>query len=549
MHRALLPLLALLTATAPGMGAERSWSGGDGAWKDPRQWTGATIPGEADAAILAAGSSTVDAPTAVGGVILRGKGSLRVRKELVVGPATGDGNPLITEAGSAVAIEEGAKLTLRRGRLGTITLAGAWALKPGSELELLAAATGGLHLVNTGTLDQRGGIIHYHWTAEADHVRGFLNSPGATWRLTDAATIRMNHEKGDKNGSHSVLDPLRNEGTMRIEGGSTLPAYRMENSGQLTLGDCRLGALTVLRNEPKGAIAVAGEALIGHAESPGWSEARLENGGEGQQGASLRVGDGAKPAVLTFMGGKMSLMNAAACTVEVAAKATIALHSPMHEQAGNHPRGTTIINRGQWLQRGGLSFRPTANPPQVVGINNWSMLRFDGAEVTIERLPARHKHFNEGGETSIFNNRTGVLSGTATVTYANRTEIAVGDRLLVISSGTIAPGTEDKVGTLAFVNADVRFSDTGTGTLAIRVAGPGAADQLALAGEHGGALVLSEEGATLTVTTLPGFAAKKPTTWRIVAAKRVEGAFSATELPKGFAIAVDGQGVVLSYQP
>jgi hypothetical protein len=556
MLRTLLPILALAPILLPG--AEIAWGGGNGTWADAGKWTGGVCPGQADVAVFAGDAGTIEvaAPATVGGVALKGpgKGTLRVRGDLVVGPADGEGSPLTSAADGPVAVEiQGRRLTLRRGRVGTVTLAGSWTMTKGSTLELLSTAGGGFRFVNTGTLVQDGGTVLFHWTQAADATRMFHNMAGATWRLAGGSTVALNHEKGDESASHTILETSRNDGEMRIEGGSQLPVVRFDNAGQLILGECRLGGPAkfecLVRNEAKGVVSIVGEALIGHPEPQGSVWARLENGREDQQGATLRIGDGTVPATLTITSGTMSVANAAGCSTEVAAKATLALLSPTHEAAGNSSRGTTIINRGEWTQRGRLQFRPVQNAAQIAGINNWGTLRFAGAEVAIERLPARNPHFKEGAETSIFNNRSGVLGGTATVAYANQTGIPVGDRMLVISSGTIAPGTPERVGTLAFVNTDVRFSDTGTGRLAIRVAGPDAADRLELTGTHGGALVLSEEGASLSVTVLPGFAATKPTSWRIVSAKRVEGGFSATELPKGFSVATDAEGVLLTYRP
>jgi hypothetical protein len=554
----------LLCGTASA--ADITWSGESGSWQEPGRWSGGAVPGAGAGAVLdnvATGTRTVtnDAPASIGRLVMTqagdGTNALVLNADLTIAPPN---DLVLTRTGGALAIDlkAGRTLLIEGEHLRSIAFPGTLTMGRESLLELsFSAPQGGAELINSGTLVQDGGKILFHWrppTALNSAARRFINSKGANWTLTGGAAIDWRMDAG-RNGGFGNMYGSRNEGTMRIEGDSTVAAGCLDNSGTLILDQARIGGGIgdgFIRNT--GVIRVLGDTFIGHETyEPGREMARIENGVEGSTGATLEIGDGAKPVALTLKNLGSSIKNDPGNKVTVAPGAVVTIAtSPDTAPHPNEPRKATIINFGEWEQSGVLRFSPNAAPSGTIGVINKGTFTVRGDKAVIERLPsARSAWYNETNQSGFGNYTDSVLTGDGTLTYRNSTGNAAVDVLALTSSGTIRPGTQEKVGALTLANTDVRFSDAGSGTLAIRIAGPDreACDRLVLSGEHGGTFALNEEGSTLDVTLAKGFTPKAAGSWRIVTAKKVTGAFLTTNLPRGFSVANDATGVVLSFKP
>jgi hypothetical protein len=567
-----MPTRPLATALLFGIaatltGAEVAWNGvADGAWSGPGSWKGGAIPGASDTAVLgdvASGTRTitVDRATTVACVTMSqtsgGTNRLVLAGDLTIAARSHAPSLALARSAGALAIDlNGRKLLIEGEHVGTIQLPGTLEMGKGSKLELsFSAGQGGAEVVNTGTVIQDGGTMLFHWrpTGTNNASRRFVNGAGATWTLSDGSAIEWLSDNGFRAG-WGLMYGCRNEGTMTIGGGSTVAVASLDNLGTLTVDGGRFGGgITDTKLRNAGTVRVVGTAFIGQEScQPGGSIARFENGIEGAAGAVLTVGDAGKAGELTLSNPAATLKNDAGNRVTVAAGSAIALATVCDtDPHPNYGRPTTVLNYGDWRHEGGLRLKPNGAPVGTIGVLNKGTFTVVGAGAFIERLPApRSGWYNETNQSAFANHADAVLTGDATLTYRNATGNAGAAALQVINSGTIRPGTE-AAGVLTLVDADVRFSESGSGTLAIRVFGAkaDACDRLVLAGEHGGTFALGEEGSTLSVTLAKGFAPKAAASWRIVTAKTIAGAFQTLDLPKGFAVASDAKGLLLSFKP
>ncbi|MBA3684300.1 MAG: hypothetical protein H0W72_03565 [Planctomycetes bacterium] len=558
--RVVVPMIAALPLV---VGAEVSWTGDSGTWQRAAAWSGGSVPAAADQVVIgdvAQGKRTItiDQPATIAGLSMSqqgaGSNALVLAADLVIVPAQRAAPLTLERKAGTLSIDCGKhRLALRGAHLGTVTLPGTVTLGPGSLLLVdIDAERGGAELVNSGIIDQRGGVLRYHWRAAKPHYeqRKLVNRAGATWTIAAGGRVEAVVGPADDATETSTLTELRNDGDLRLDGGVVLPVYTLDNAGTLVLGDAAIGhaiqyGSAKLHNHGSGSITVTGEALVG-GKDLFFDVARVDNGDQDLPGARLRIGADGKPARLTLRRANTTMTNAAGCSVEIASGSALKLWGAGRD---HHPCQTTIINWGSWLQRGRIEVQPNAQPGTTSGVNNKGEFQISGPECVFERLG--NVHYDEDCRAMFANHTTGVLTGDGTLTYVNSTGKPRSGALLVQNSGRIAPGTAKQPGTLTLVNADVSFSDAGTGTLAIRVFStkPDGCDRLVLSGEQGGSFALSDEGAALSVTLAPGFAATSPAQWRVVTAKQVVGGFSASELPKGFSVASDATGIVLSYAP
>ncbi|MBA3684005.1 MAG: hypothetical protein H0W72_02030 [Planctomycetes bacterium] len=561
-------LAAIIAVGSQLCAAEIAWTGASGRWADAARWNGGRVPVAADSAVLgdvATGTRTVTVatPTTIARLAIdqagAGTNALLFEHDLTISGGAAPALALTRKGGALTTDMAGRRLTIIGDSLGTLSLPGSWTMGPGSVFELgFANPQGGAELINEGTFSQSGGKLLFHWTSATfnNAVRRFVNRPGATWTMTAGARIDWLADNGIKGGFGAMHD-CRNEGSMRIAGDSTISVGLFDNSGALVLDGAVLGGSfdnTVLCNSGTGTVDVVGDAWVGRGDdAPSNQPARIENGGADKAGAQLRVGDGKQPAVLTVKNGESTVKNHKGSTVVIAPQGTLklAVHASLDPHA-YQGRATTIINHGMWTQHGCIQLAPNHVPNATIGVLNKGSFEIVGALAVIERLPSpRSEAYSDANLTSIGNHTGGLLTGSGTLRYRNSTgNVAVG-ALNVSNSGTIAPGSPANVGILTLVDADVRFADTGSGTLAIRVVGakPEACDQLVLAGDHGGTFALNAEGSALSVKLDKGFVPKAAAAWRIVTAKQVTGTFSALDLPKGFSVATDATGLTISFKP
>ena len=415
-------------------------------------------------------------------------------------------------------------------------------------------AAGGAFLSNAGTVDQDGGALFFDWAALQNNTakRGFLNS--GTWTMQHGSQIQFISSSGRPpwQGSDNT-----NTGTLRLLDGSGLGVKQFVNSGQLklgagtVLGSVEYGVEDGLLNN-NGTIKVLGStrdepAIFGCVNPVANGKRTLENGtADGKNKADLVIGSGTDTATFVITGGHVDLDNFAGSSLEINSGGALALLT--NDNGSGHRfnnREAKLTNASDMLWSGLL--RVQGNHAGFTGIDNTGHLTISGSQVALERLISSSGPgaFYQAKLTSshVLNRPGGVVEGTGTLTYTNKTDSPEAGYFLVSNLGTLAPGetsrTPGSFGALNLVNVLVRFGTapmgertpplTGVGTLRIAIGGtpdsPDHYDSLHLTGSNGSGLLDLPKGAGSVLNIVPAKGVTPHGTYRIVTATGVTGTF------------------------